>query len=319
MLANRRSFLQAAAAAALLPRLARAEDALLRIVVPFSAGSGTDVSARVLADAIGQGGGRNVIVENKPGAGSVIGSLEVARAKPDGNTLLYTTGAHTTNAVLFKNLPFDPLADLTPITRLARSSGFALLVSQGSPYRTLDQFVAAAKAQPGHLTFGSSGVGNTTHVMGVLFCKGAGIDLLHIPFRGTPTTELISGTVNSAFLSPTVAGAQIRAGQLRALGISGSARSRLLPDVPTFTELGLKIQDIPAWAGIFGPAKMSPEVVDATYQTIAKAAKTQVLINYMHENGDEPEALPPGPFKAYVASEIERYRKVLPPLGIQIG
>ena len=316
---NRRLFLEAGAMAALLPTIARADDQLIRLVVPFSAGSGTDVSGRVLADAMNKVSGRNVIIENKPGSGSVIASLEVVHAKPDGNTLLYTTGAHTTNAALFKNLSFDPIADFTPITRLARSSGFALLVSKDSPFKTLDQFVAAAKARPGALTFGSSGVGNTTHVMGVLFCRGVGIDLLHIPFKGTPTTELMSGTVDSAFLSPTIAGQQIRAGQLRALGISGTVRSRLLPDVPTFTELGLKIQDIPAWSGIFGPARMPPDVVAATYETIAKAAKSPLLINFMHENGDEPEAFPPGPFKAYVTSEIERYRKVLPPLGIQIG
>lgn len=318
---HRRVFLGGITAAALAPHLAQAQESSnqLRIVVPFSAGSGTDVTARVLADVIGRSSGRVVIVDNKPGAGSVVGSLDVARARPDGNTVLYTTGGHTTNAVLIKNLPFDPVTDFTPITLLGRSAGFALLVSAKSPYRTLADFVAAAKASPGKLSFGSSGVGNTTHVIGVLFCKGAGIDLLHVPFKGTPTNELIGGTVDAAFLAPSTAGPQIRGGQLRALAISGRRRSPLLPEVPTFAEAGLKVEEIAAWSGVFGPPRMQPEVVQSLFDTIAKAAKTQKMLDYMHENGDELELMPPGPFKAYVASEVERYRKLLVPLGIQMS
>jgi tripartite-type tricarboxylate transporter receptor subunit TctC len=196
------------------------------------------------------------------------------------------------------------------------SSGFALLVGQKSPYKTMDQFLAAARAKPGRLTFGSSGVGNTTHVMGVLFCQGTGIDLLHIPFKGTPTTELMAETVDCAFISPATAGPQIRSGQLRALGISGNKRSTLLPDVPTFTELGLKVQDVPAWSGFFGPPKMAPEVVQSLYQAISTAVKTPAVLKFLKDFGDEPDLMPPEPFKAYVASEIDRYRKVLPPLNI---
>ena len=319
MLRDRRSFLGAVAAAVLAPHLARAQDGPLRIVVPFSAGSGTDVMARVVADAITKSSGRVVIVDNKSGAGSVLGTVDVVRSRPDGSTLLFTTGGHTTNAILMKKLPFDSVADFTPITLLSRSSGFALLVGEKSPYKSLNQFIAAAKAKPGALTYGSSGVGNTTHVVGALFCKGVGIDLIHVSFKGTPITELLAGTVDSAFLSPIVAGQQIRAGQLRALGISGTSRSSILPDVPTFAEAGLKVQDIPAWAGLFGPAKMPPEVVQSLYETIAKAGQSASVTNFMHINGSEVEAMPPGPFKAYVTSEIERYRKLLPPLGIQMN
>ena len=319
MLLCRRALLGAAAVAALLPHLARGQTQPLRIVVPFSAGSGTDVMARILAEAITKSSGRVVVVDNKPGAGNVIGSQEVARARPDGNTVLYTTGGHTTSAVLMKKLPYDSIEDFTPVTLLARSSGFALLVGDKSPFRSMDQFVAAAKAQPGKLNFGSSGVGNTTHVMGVFFCKGTGLDLLHVPFKGTPTNELMGGIVDSAFLSPAVASAQIRAGLLRGLGISGLKRSTLLPDLPTFAELGLQVQDIPAWSGFFAPAKMPADVLQSLYEIIAKAAQTPSVMNYMRDNGGEVEALPPAPFKAFVASEIERYRRVLPPLGIELN
>lgn len=319
MLIRRRSILGAVCTGALAPVLARAQTAPLRIVVPFSAGSGTDTSARVLAEAITKTSGRVAIVENKPGAGNVIGSQEVARARPDGSTVLYTTGGHTTNAALMKKLPYDSIEDFAPVTLLTRSSGFALLVGEKSPYRTIEQFIAAAKAQPGKLTFGSSGIGNTTHVMGVFFCKGTGVDMIHVPFKGTPTNELIGGVVDSAFLSPAVAGPAIRAGQLRSLGISGNKRSILLPDVATFAEQGLQVQDIPAWSGIFAPGKMAPEVLQTLYETIARAARTPTFSNYSRDLGGDVEAMPPAPFRVFVTSEIERYRRVLPAMGIELN
>lgn len=319
MLQGRRAFLGAAAAATLLPRLARAQDGQMRIVVPFAAGSGTDVTARVIAEAVGKNTGRVVIVDNRGGAGGSIGAAEVARAKPDGNTVLYTTGGFTTNAALFKSLPFDPIADFTPVTLLTRSSGFALLVGEKSPYKTLEQFVAAAKKEPGRLSYGSSGVGNTTHVMGVLFGKDVGVDLLHVPFKGTPINELIGGTIDCAFIGPATVAQQIRAGQLRALGISGPTRSKLLPDTPTFAEAGLQVRDIPGWTGIWAPAKLPPEVLAALYEKFQKAAQTPLLSHYVRENGGDLVVMPPEPFKAYVTSEIERFRKQLPPLGIQLG
>lgn len=320
MLHDRRSFIGAVAVTALATRWAQAQVSQpLRIVVPFSAGSGTDITARVLANTITQGTGRPVIVDNKAGAGGSLGALEVARARPDGNTVLYTTGGFTTNAVLMKKLPFDSVADFTPVTRLTRSSGFALLVSDKSPYKTIDEFVAAAKAKPGNLTFGSSGVGNTTHVMGALFCKGVGVDLLHVPFKGTPSTDLIAGTVDCAFISPSVAHQQIRAGQLRALGISGTTRSPLLPEVPTFSEARLNVQDIPAWSGVWAPAKLPAPALEAMYRTLANAVQAPAFVEFARESGGEPDSQRPDAFRAYVSAEIERYRKLLPPLGIEMS
>lgn len=319
MLIRRRAILGAASGAMLAPLFAGAQQPPLRLVVPFSAGSGTDTSARVLAEAILKTSGRNAIVENKPGAGNVIGSQEVARSRPDGSTVLYTTGGHTTNAALMKKLPYDSLEDFTPVTLLTRSSGFALLVGDKSPFRTMEQFLAAARAQPGRLTFGSSGIGNTTHVMGAFFCKGTGLEMVHVPFKGTPTNELIGGVVDCAFLSPGVAGPAIRAGQLRSLGISGSQRSILLPNVPTFAEQGLQVQDIPAWSGLFAPAKMPPDVLQTLYDTISRGAQSPAFKTYSRELGGEVELMPPAPFAAYVRSEVERYRRVLPPLGIELN
>ncbi|MFT3802116.1 MAG: tripartite tricarboxylate transporter substrate binding protein [Burkholderiaceae bacterium] len=317
---RRRALLKASLAAAVVSPAARAQNPQpFRIVVPLSAGSGVDQSARVLADAVRQTSGRTAIVDNRPGAGGVIGTQEVSRAHADGNTVLLTTGGYTTNAVLMKKLPYDPIDDLLPVTLLTRSSGFALLVAQDSPFRTVQQFLAAAREQPGKLVYGSSGIGNTTHVMGALFCKGTGVDLLHVPFKGTPVPELIGGVVHCAFLSPAVASPAIRSGQLRGLAISGERRSTLLPATPTFTEAGLQVQDIPAWSGLFAPPKTSPQALASVYQLLSTAARSPSFSEYVRSNDGEIAMVPPAEFKSYVADEIARYRRMLPPLGIELG
>src|SRR5262249_51190769 len=162
-----------AGAALLASPAAFAQEGGLRIVVPFGAGSGSDNTMRVFAEAYRIATGRTAMVDDKPGGGTTIGSLEVSRAKPDGNTVLYTTGGHTTNAVLMRKLPYDPIEGFTPITLLTRSQGFGLMVSGESRFKTMQEFLAAARAEPGKLTYGSSGIGNTTHVVGELFCRSA--------------------------------------------------------------------------------------------------------------------------------------------------
>lgn len=298
------------------PSVARAEEGL-RIVVPFAAGSGTDNSMRVFSDAYRTATGRTVIVDDKPGGGTTIGSLEVSRAKPDGTTVLYTTGGHTTNAVLMRKLPFDPIAGFTAITMLTRSQGFALIVPGNSRFKTLDQFLAAARAEPGKISYGSSGIGNTTHVVGELFCRSAHVELTHVPYKGTPITDALAGTIDSFFVSPSLVNQYLQTGRLRALGISSATRSPQLPETPTFREYGIEA-DIPAWSGFWGPPKMPAEIVDALYKKIGKAAREKAFASYLAENGGEIALMPPAEFQAYVASEIERYRKMLPPLGIQM-
>ena len=315
----RRDMLGWAAALALTSVLAARADEVksLRIVVPFAAGSGSDVTVRFVADAL-QRSGLAAIIDNKPGAGSIVGSLDVSRSRPDGSVILYTTGAHTTNAVLMKKLPFDPIEGFTPIMMLVRSSGFALVVNGKSPYQTLAQLIAAARAAPGKLSYGSSGVGNTTHVVGALFCEAAGIDMLHVPFKGTPITELLGGTVDSIVTSPAFVAQSIETGRMRALAVSGTRRDAQLPDVPTFAELGVNVQDVPAWAGFWGPPGMSPEVVQSLYAKLLAAAHSSGLEKYVREGGGEIVGMAPQPFAAFVKEEIERYRRILPPLGIHL-
>ncbi|MCW5738048.1 MAG: tripartite tricarboxylate transporter substrate binding protein [Enhydrobacter sp.] len=310
---TRRAILAAGTLLAARPALAEEN---LRIVVPFGAGSGTDNTMRVFAEAYREATGRTVIVDNKPGGGTTIGSLEVSRAKPDGSTVLYTTGGHTSSAVLIRKLPYDPIEGFTPITLLVRSQGFGLMVSGKSPFKTLDQFLAAARAEPGKLTYGSSGIGNTTHLVGELFCRSAHVQLTHVPYKTTPIQDAIVGTIDSFFVSPSLVIQYLQAGTLRMLGISSPKRMPQFPDVPTFGEFGIEA-DIPAWSGFWGPAKLPAPIVDQLYATLMKAAHEKRFEDYVRGNGGEVVGEPPAKFAAYVSSEIERYRRILPPLGIQ--
>jgi len=305
------------AATAVLAAPAVAQDGNLRIVVPFGAGSGTDNTMRVFSEAFRIATGRTVMVDNKPGGGTTIGTLEVSRAKPDGSTVLYTTGGHTTNAVLMRKLPYDPIEGFTPITLLTRSQGFGLMVAGDSRFKTMDQYLAAARAEPGKITYGSSGIGNTTHVVGELFCRSAKVQLIHVPYKSTPINDALAGTIDSFFVSPSLIMQYLQAGKLSMLGISSAKRMPQLPDVPTFGEYGIEA-DIPGWSGFWGPPKLPPPVVDQLYTSILKAAHEKSFETFTRDNGAEIVGQPPTEFAAYVASEIERYRKVLPPLGIQI-
>ena len=308
---------QVLAGATLLAASPAAAEENLRIVVPFGAGSGTDNTMRVFAEAYRIANGRTVIIDDKPGGGTTIGTLEVSRAKPDGNSLLYTTGGHTTNAVLMRKLPYDPITGFTPITLMTRSQGFGLIVPGTSRFKTMDDFLAAARAEPGKINYGSSGIGNTTHVVGELFCRSAKVQLTHVPYKTTPINDAIAGTIDSFFVSPSLIMQYLQAGRLRMLGISSAKRMKQLPAVPTFGEYGIEA-DIPGWSGFWGPPELPAPLVDQLYQSIIKAAHEKSFETYTRDNGGEIIGLPPAEFAAYVASEIERYKKVLPPLGIQI-
>ncbi len=317
MRATRRTVLTGtlASLALSLPAVAQARD--LRIVVPFGAGSGTDNTMRVFAEAFRRATGRTVMVDNKPGGGTTIGTLEVSRSKPDGSTVLYTTGGHTTNAVLMRKLPYDPVEGFTAITLLTRSQGFGLIVGGNSPFKTMDQFLAAARAEPGKINYGSSGIGNTTHVVGELFCRSAKVQLTHVPYKSTPINDAMAGTIDSFFVSPSLIMQYLQTGKLRALGVSSARRIPLLPDVPTFGEYGIEA-DIPGWSGFWGPPALPAAIVDDLHQSIMTAAREKLFVDFTRDNGSELVGMPPAEFRAYVVSEIERYKKVLPPLGIQI-
>jgi tripartite-type tricarboxylate transporter receptor subunit TctC len=308
-----------AALCSTLPAMAQTSKAdALRLVIPFPAGSGMDITGRFMANAIERTSGRTVLVDNKPGAGAVVASLDVSRSKPDGNTVLLNSAGHATNAALYKSLPFDSKSDFTPISRLAVYHGWALLVGMNSPFKNMRQFIEAAKASPGKFTIANSGIGNPTHIMANLFCKHLGVDLVHINFKGAPANELIGGVVDCAFLAPVAARTWLDANQIRALGLSGAVRSPIIPNTPTFKELGLDVPDIPAWSGVWGPKNMSEATANSLYAMFAKLKDDPKYVKYVTDGGGVVEMMPPREFKAEVDSQIDFFRKILPPLGIEI-
>lgn len=316
---TRRTLIGALLGSALPARAQPNKSEVLRIVIPFPAGSGMDITGRRMASTLQTSSGRNVIVDNKPGGGAVIGSLDVSRAKPDGTSVLLNSAGHTTNAALYKNLPFDSKSDFTPITRLAVYSGWALLVGANSPFKTMQQFVEAAKASPGKLVIANSGLGNPTHIMAALLCKHVGVNLVHVPYKGAPSNDVISGVVDCTFLAPVAAQTWLQARQMRALGLSGNTRSPIIPDTPTFAELGYDVPDVPAWAGIWGPKDMSEAAVNSLYAMFVKLGQDPEYQKNIKEGGGVVEMMPPREFKAYLDSEIDRFRRILPPLGIQMN
>ena len=226
----------------------------VRIIIPFSPGGAADVPGRILGDRLTKVLGQQIVIDNRPGAGSTIGAEAAAKAPPDGYTLFMISNTHFVSAGLYKKLTYDSLNDFTPITQITAAPN-VLVVHPSLPAKNVKELIALAKSRPGQINYASSGNGSTQHLTGALFAKMAGISMTHIPYRGSGpvTADLIGGQVQVAF--PGIAGMlpHIKAGKLRALGVSSSKRSPELPDVPSIAEAGVKGYEMVAWFGIAGP------------------------------------------------------------------
>lgn len=290
----------------------------LRIVVPFPAGGALDGITRIFAETYRRVSGRNCIVDNKPGAATAIGAAEVSRSKPDGSVVLWTTGGHLTNGVLMKRLPYHPIDGFTPVSMIYSTYGFALLHRANGPYRTAGELIAAARKSPGTLSYASAGNGNTTHVVGALFAKRAGIEMIHVPYKGTPLTDLIAGTVDVSFIAPSSVMQHIESGRIKALAITGAERAATLPNVPTFAELGMPEIDIPAWIGMLAPPKMPPDVLASLHEEVSRTLADPGFKAKMDDFGNKVSNTTPAQFKSYLEREYARYQRILPPLGIEM-
>lgn len=310
-----------ATCAALAPALGRSQTALpdtLRIIMPFPPGNALDASARWFAETYRTVSGRNAIVENKPGAAATIAAGEVSRAKPDGSAVLFTTAGHLTTAVLMKKVPYEPIDGFTPVTPVATSEGFIMVTRAGSPFNSVKDVLDAAKKTPGKVSYASAGNGNTTHVVGALFAKSAGVDLLHVPYRGDFMTDLLAGVTDIMFVGPAVVRPFLESNKLKALGITGTKRAASLPQVPTFAEFGVKDVDLPSYSAILAPPNMPPAVLAALHDGIAKTLRDPALVSKFRSNGWEPWVLSPDQFKTHMRSELASLQRTLPPLGIQM-
>ena len=307
-----RLLLAAAVAAAALPALAQYPDKPIKLVVPFPPGGPTDIVARPLAQALGTALKQTVVVENRGGAGGSIGADVVAKSAPDGYTLLMgTVGTNAINGALYKALPHHPVNDFTPVALVA-SSPVGLVVNPASPYKTVAEYLADAKANPGKVSFGSAGAGSPGHLTGEMFAAAAQVKLQHVPYKGSAPaiTDLIGNQIPSMFDPVQATMANIRAGKLRALAVSGTVRSAALPDVPTFAEAGVKGVESRAWWAVFGPANMPADVTARLRSEIEKIAKSEAFRDSLGAIGVQTntEGVALGEFQR---QEVERWQKAV--------
>jgi tripartite-type tricarboxylate transporter receptor subunit TctC len=286
----------------------------IRIVVPFSAGGGADTTARLIAKLMSDElGGHTVLVENKAGAGTIIGASEVARAPADGHTLLYTVViTHTQNPHLYSKLPYDPVKDFTPLTQMVKSAT-VLIANPKAPFNNVKELVAYAKAHPGKLNFASYSLGSTSHLNGELLKMRAGIDMVHIPYKGSAdaTRALIAGDVQLYFNGTASAVNLIKAGKAKGLGTATPTRLAALPDLPTISEQGVKGLDIVGWQSIFGPGGMDPAVAKKIEGVLSKVARSPQMLALIKQQGNEPSGVSGAAFAEIVRHDSERWGEVI--------
>ena len=284
----------------------------ISLIVPFQPGGTTDVLARALGEKLSKELGQPVIVENKPGAGATIGADYVAKAKPDGYTLLMGAVHHTIASSVYKKLPYDFQKDLAPVTVVALVPN-VLVVNGSSSAKNVAELIALAKAQPGKLTYGSNGNGTAQHLIGTQFQNVTGTDLIHVPYKGSGplVTDLLGGQITMSFDTVTPVLQHIKSGKLRALAVTTSKRSSALPDVPTLDEAGLKGFNIGTWFGVLAPAATPKDVMARLSTELVKAVQSPDFRKRMEEIGAEPIGNSPDQMAQQVKSETEKFAKIV--------
>jgi tripartite-type tricarboxylate transporter receptor subunit TctC len=285
----------------------------VRIVNPYPPGGSVDVMARLLAQKLGENLGQQFIVENRSGGGGNTGSDSVAKAEPDGYTLLFTApGPLTVNQTLYSKLTFDPATDFAPIALFA-TAPIVLIVNPGVPANNVQELIALARKEPGKINFASAGNGTTNHLSGELFKSMAKVDIVHVPYRGAgpAMNDLIGGHVQMFFDLMPVVLPQVTTGKVRALGAAGASRASSLPDVPTIAEQGVPGFDASSWYGLVAPAKTPEPVLAKLREEVAKALKTPDMVARIRELGSEPGAAFGKDFGAFMAAETKKWAEVI--------
>lgn len=290
----------------------------IRIVSPFTAGGGNDVVARTVAAEISKQMGQSVLVDNRPGANSIVGMELVARAAPNGYLLVMGSSALAVNVSLYRKLPFDTLKDFSPVV-LAASTPFVLAVHPSLPVRSVKELIVFAKRRPGELSYPSSGVGNSTHLAGELFAAMAGVNLVHVPYKGTGPglTDLIAGRLSLVFNAPASLLTHVNSGRLRALAVTSPARSTLLPELPTIAEAALPGYQANTWHGILAPANTPNVIVARLNAEVVRALGSAQVKQRFAAVGVEAQGGTPEAFAQYIQAEITRWNKVIKMAGVQ--
>jgi tripartite-type tricarboxylate transporter receptor subunit TctC len=291
----------------------------VRLIVPFTPGGPTDIQARVIAEKLTARWGQPLVVENRVGAGSTIGSAIVARAAPDGYTLLLQGSAHVTNATLFPSLPYHPVTDFSPIMGISFQP-VILTVHPSVPARSVADYVALAREAPDTMTAGVAGIGNISHLAGVLLEQQAGIKLVTVPFGGSSAaqTALLAGQIKSSFLNSTLATPFIRDGSLRGLGTSSRGRWRELPDLPTVAEQGFPGFECTAWYAFLGPANTPEPIVRKVYEDVRAVLQMQDVKDRLFSSGLDLLDQPPEEFRRVMVADYDKWAEVIRKAGIRL-
>jgi tripartite-type tricarboxylate transporter receptor subunit TctC len=306
-----------------LPHAPHAADSFptkpVRLIVPYAAGGGTDLLARVVGHKLSTMWGQQVVIDNRVGAGGRVATELTVRAAPDGYTLLLVSAAHAINAGMYHDLPYDSVADVTPIG-LWTTAPYVLVVNPKQPIASIPDLIAAAKRAPGHLTYSSSGNGSGPHLAGELFKMLAGIDMVHVPYKGggPEMTALLAGETTMSFASIASARPLLDSGELKALGVTTIARARGLPDVPPIADAGLPGYDFTTWYGVLAPAGLDPAIVDLLNHAMSAAVQDPDVAERLVAEGFEPSPDSPSGFAALIKAEIAKDAKIIAASGARI-
>lgn len=290
----------------------------VHFVTPFPPGGSLDPLTRMSAQKLSEKWGQPAVVENRPGGNSIIGTNAVAKAAPDGYTLLVAGTPHVINSTLFAT-PYDPIRDFAPIATIARSRQI-LVVNPSLPVRDLQSLIALAKARPGQLNYSSSGTGNTNHLAGELLCVLAGIRMQHVPYKGggPALIDVISGQMQLSFQVPISVLPHIRSGRLKPLAISGKTRNTALPQVPTFAEAGLPAFEMSGWTGMFAPAGTPKDIVEKISAEMGRILALPDIVERLVSQGLEPLISNPEQFAALLQSDMARFAKLIKDANIKV-
>jgi tripartite-type tricarboxylate transporter receptor subunit TctC len=294
---------------------------LVRLVVPQAAGGATDTFARAIGQKLSERWGQPVVVENRAGAGGVVGTDHVAKAEPDGYTLLVTyEGSQAINQSLYEKLPFDSVKDFQPIATIAVTP-FLLIVGPNATTKTLQEFVAFARANPDKLTYGSAGNGSVNHLLGEMLKAEANIKVVHVPYKGAPQaiSDVIGGHVNAAFASVPSVISSVQQGTVRALAVSSARRVAIAPDIPTVAESGIEKFDVNPWWGMLAPAGLSPAITQKINRDVAEILKTPEMQELLAKQGGTSLTSSPDEFRALLERDIEKWRKAVKASGATIN
>jgi tripartite-type tricarboxylate transporter receptor subunit TctC len=290
----------------------------VRLVVPYSAGGSTDLISRALGHKLSEMWGQTVVIDNRPGGGTIIATDIVADSAPDGYTLLVTTTSFSIVPSLTDKLPYDPAKDFEPIT-LVNTTPLVLVVNPGVPAKSVKELIALAKARPGELNFGSAGSGGSNHLAGELFNVMAGVNIVHVPYKGNAPAlnDLVGGHVDIVFNGLTSAVPLIKSGRLRPLAVTSLTRADALPDVPTLDELGLKGFQATAWNGLSAPAGTPKSVIARINADVVKVLHSPELVERLKAEGSDPVGNSPEQFTAFLREETAKWSKVIKFAGIE--